>query len=299
MKKNCNFACCAVALALTCAVGSVFATEGGGSTYPSGVENFMSGAVPPPGFYILGYANAYQADKFRDGGGNDFTPPGFKASANVAVGRFIWSTPIQVLGGNVVNHVIAPVVNLKVSAFGLSQTKNGLGDVTIGSAVAWHHSPSLHSVGGANLVLPTGGYKTTDLANIGRNYWSVQPTYAVTLVNSSGLNADAKVTLNFNSRNSATNYRSGTEIFVDYALGWGLGNGWVLGVGGHVRDQFNSDTLNGAAVAGSKTKGFAIGPSVKYDTGKGFLITAKWQKESSVRNGTEGSALWVKTVIPF
>ena len=29
--------------------GHALATEGGGSTYPSGVENFMVGAVPLPG----------------------------------------------------------------------------------------------------------------------------------------------------------------------------------------------------------------------------------------------------------
>jgi hypothetical protein len=36
-----------------------FATEGGGGVYPNGAEDFMSGALPPPGTYFLDYANFY------------------------------------------------------------------------------------------------------------------------------------------------------------------------------------------------------------------------------------------------
>ena len=33
------------------------ATESGGGAYPNGAEDFMSGAVPPPGTYVINYFN--------------------------------------------------------------------------------------------------------------------------------------------------------------------------------------------------------------------------------------------------
>lgn len=289
----------AVALALLCPIGTAFATEGGGSTYNGGAENYMAGAVPPPGFYAMVYAEDYQADTLRDNSGNALAVPGFKLHATALAPRLVWSLPTQVAGGNLVAHTILPLVNLSVNVPGASQTKSGLGDVTVGLGVAWHHSANLHSVAALDVVAPTGGYTKGDLVNIGRNYWSFQPMYSVTYIDPTGWNADAKFTLNLNTRNSATDYRSGNEFFVDYSIGWGLGNGWVAGVGGHVRQQFSDDSGSGATSGANRASAMSIGPSFKYDNGKGWFITAKYQHDFNVRNTVQGNALWIKSTIPF
>ena len=152
---------------------------------------------------------------------------------------------------------------------------------------------------GLDFVAPTGRYKSTDPVNIGRNYWSLQPLYTVSYINPTGFNGDFKATLNINGKNSATQYASGDEFILDYSAGYGLGNGWVVGVGGYVYEQLNNDKQNGVSLANSKASSFAIGPSLKYDNGKGWFITAKLQKEMNAKNRPEGTALWVKTVIPF
>ena len=46
-----------------------FATENGGGAYPNGAEDFMSGAVPPPGFYYINYTVGYFSDVFADSKG--------------------------------------------------------------------------------------------------------------------------------------------------------------------------------------------------------------------------------------
>ena len=46
------------------------ATEGGVSMYPNGTENFMAGALPPPGLYGMVYANHYEATQVNDNSGN-------------------------------------------------------------------------------------------------------------------------------------------------------------------------------------------------------------------------------------
>ena len=289
----------AAAMTLACVVPAAQASEGGGSSYPGGVENFLTGAAPPPGFYVLEYGNIYRADKLKDDSGNDVPLPVFKVAANVVSTRFVWSSPITLAGGNVMLHAIVPLVDLKVEVPGLSQRKTGLADLTFGPGLAFHHSPNLHSVVGFDLVAPVGRYAKGDLTNIGRNYWSLQPLYTVSYLDAAGFNGDFKLTFNFNRRNKATDYRSGNEVYLDFCAGWGLGNGWVLGAGGFAMRQFTDDTQAGVTLPDSKGSAFAIGPSLKYDNGKGWFITAKWQREMSVRNRPEGSALWIKTILPF
>ena len=286
-------------LALACIVPAAQAGEGGGSSYNGGVENFMAGAAPPPGFYVLEYGNVYRARKLKDNAGNDVPLPTFKVDAVAAATRFVWSMPNTVAGGNVVLHAIVPVVNLQVAVPGASQSKTGLGDITFGPALAFHHSASLHSVLALDFVAPVGSYRKGDLANIGRNYWSVQPLYTMSYIDPAGFNGDFKLTFNLNRRNTDTDYRSGDEVYVDYSAGWGFGNGWVLGVGGYGMRQLANDKSAGVSLPGSKGAAFAIGPSLKYDNGKGWFITAKLQREMAVRNRPEGSALWIKSTVPF
>lgn len=275
------------------------ATEGGGSTYPRGVENFLVGAAPPPGLHWLVYGNAYRATRLKDDGGDDIPVPGFKVEAYVLALRPVWSTTVQVAGGNLVAHAILPLVDLKVSAAGNTSHETGLGDITLGPGIAFHHSPKLHSVIGVDIVLPTGRYDRNGLANVGRNHVSLQPLYALSHVDPNGFNGDVKLTLNLNAENRDTRFRSGHEVFLDYAAGWGLGNGWTVGVGGHVWQQLTNDRADGKSVEGSKVRALSIGPSIRYDNGKGGFITAKLQRDTGVRNSTEGTAFWLKANLPF
>ena len=289
---------CLGAALLTAATVS-FATEGGGSTYPVGAENHLAGAAPPPGVYVLEYVNVYSADRVNDGQGQAVPIPGFKVNAVAAATRIAWVTNTPVMGGQLVAHAILPLVKVKVSAAGRSSSSSGLGDVSLGAGVVWHHSPQLHSVAALDIVLPVGQYDAARPVNVGRNYASIQPAYLVSWIDPNGLNADAKIGLNLNRTNNDTGYRSGNELNIDYALGWGLGNGWVVGVGGNIYQQLSDDKRHGQSVPGAKGRAYSAGPNLKYDSGKGWFITAKLAKEFSVRSRSEGTQFWIKTTIPF
>jgi len=289
----------AAGLLAALAGSAALATEGGGSIYPNGVENFMTGALPPPGTYGIVYGNVYNADHVNDANGHDLNIPGFHVRANVIAPRFVWVTGAKFLDGDVVLHTILPVVDLDVAAAGASQHKTGLGDMTVGVGLGHHHSASLHTVVALDVMLPTGNYKQGDLANIGRNYTSFEPVLNVTHVDPGGFNADIKAGYLINGRNSATGVTSGHEFHFDYALGWGLNNGWTLGLGGYVYQQMTSDRQDGESLADSKGKAVAIGPNFKYDSGKGWFVTAKWQKEFQVENRAVGNGLWLKVVFPI
>lgn len=274
------------------------ATEGGSSMYPMGAENYLSGAMPPPGFYGTVYAQHYRADSLRGNDGREL-PVDFNLRANVIAPRFVWVTEQQVLGGSLAFHTIIPLVDLKVSLNGDSQRKREMGDITFGPGLGYHYSDKLHAAYGIDFFAPTGRFDRDDLVNIGRNYWTVQPVAAFSYVDPQGLNVDIKTMYDFNARNSDTHYRSGQELHADYAVGWGLGNGWVLGVGGYVYRQTTDDDVRGDRVEDNKGRAFAIGPSIKYSNPKGWFLTAKWQQERAVRNRAEGDAYWLKLAFPF
>lgn len=275
------------------------ATEGGGSVYPFGAENFLTGVLPPPGFYSLFYGQVYSANKVRGNDGQDASPPDFSLKANALVSRFVWVTPQKALGGDVLLSAIVPLVNLHVSAAGRSQTRTGLGDITLSSGIGWHFSERFHVIGALDVFAPTGGYSKSNLANIGRNYWSYGPVVAASWVDPKGLNADVKVGYLFNQKNRSTAYTSGNELYADYSLGWSVSPEWALGVGGYATVQTTDDKQGGQTISGSRHRAFAVGPSIKYASSKGWFVTAKWQQEMAVRNGPQGHAFWIRAAFPL
>ena len=267
---------------------------------PPGVESTASSALPPPGIYGIGYYRNYQADSAKDNRGNTVTGPDFKIGVNALVNRFVWVTPVKVAGGDLALQAVLPIARVSVDiAPGLSQTRTGLGDATLGAGIGWHFSEKLHALGALDLDMPTGRYDKNALANVGTNHWAISPKLGFSYVQKEGINWDLRNTLVFNSRNKDTGYRSGIEWFADYTLGWGFGNGLVAGVGGYVYQQLSNDKQNGQSIDGSKGRAMAFGPSVRYTTSNGLMLSAKFEREFNVRNRAEGKSFWVRAVYAF
>lgn len=288
----------AALLGLLATSPATWAIEGNGlGVYPDGLENFASGALPPPGVHLLVYGGGANYDRVLGPGGRSVSPPDFSVKVRGVIPRLVWVTQQKVLGGQLAFEALAPLLDVDVKAGGQHFSKSGLGDVVLGTALGFHHSAELHSAVGLDVVLPTGSYSTTNPASLGRNIVTFQPLAAVSYMPASGLNADAKLMWDINRRNGDTDTRSGQALHADYALGWGLGNGWVVGVGGHVFRQITDD--RGPNAGTGKAAANAIGPSLRYADGKGLLFTVKWQNEFGVRHRPEGQALWAKVTVPF
>lgn len=288
-----------LAMAAMAMFQSARATEGGASIYPMGAESFLAGALPPPGLYPILYATRYSADELKNNNG-DTIPLDFKVTAKAVVPRLVWVTDRTLFGGQVAHALLVPLVELDVRAGAAAQGRSGVGDLTITAlALGYHHSASAHSVIAFDILAPAGRYDRNDMANIGRNYWATQAVYAGSYIDPAGWNADVKVMFDINFKNTDTGYRSGNELHADYSLGYGFARHWVAGVGGYAYQQVSTDELHGVDVPNNKGRAFAIGPSLKYDNGKGMFLMAKWQKEMSVRNRAAGHAFWIKALLPF
>ncbi|KLV65685.1 hypothetical protein DJ535_01705 [Citrobacter murliniae] len=173
----------------------------------------------------------------------------------------------------------------------------GLGDITLGTALGFHPTRDLHYVLSFDMYVPTGDYNQFDLSSLGRNYWVVQPVWAISYIPQKGVNADIKMMYDFNFRNGKTRTRSGQAFHADYALEWAFGNGWVIGLGGYNFIQTTDD--DGPNAAQAKVRAFSVGPSVRDANDKNWLPILKWQKETNVLNRPVGSQLYLKATIPF
>ena len=284
--------------ALSCTLGPAWASEGGGSSYPMGAENYLSGALPPPGWYAQVYSEHYAANDLKGNNGHSEAVD-FRLRANVIAPRLVWVTPQTVLGANLAFQAIAPLVDLSVTVNGNRDHRAGLGDMIFGPALGYHYSDKFHAVYALDIIAPTGQYDKDHQANIGRNYWAAEPVAAFSYIDPDGPNMDIKLMYDFNAKNPATHYLSGQEAHADYDLGWGMGNGWVVGIGGYLYHQVTDDRQDGERVADSKGRAVAIGPSIKYASPAGWFVTAKWQQETEVRNRPEGNAYWLKLTYPL
>lgn len=272
------------------------ATEGGGTTAAAGAEGFLAGALPPPGTYGLLYATHYQAKRFNGSDGQSAIP-GFKVSANVLVGRLVHMTGSTVLGGQLGVYGVLPLVDLKVDAAGARDSRSGLGDVEVAPLLAWH-GPRWHTAAALALVLPTGDYDKTHLANPGKHITTLRPVFVASYLGESGVDFSTKISYSINRENSATHYKSGQYLHADFNAGMRLAPAWQLGLQGTLIRQTTDDQQNGATVGdGNRSRVFALGPGVRWQTSPAApSLEARVLKETGARHHTEGTALWLKAV---
>jgi len=303
--------CVAVALSGLVA-GGAFAKEGG-DQYPHGEENWLVGALPPPGDYFLNYLGYYHAGSLRDGDGDKV--PGTGVTAWFDALRYVKVTNTQILGGNWAMHVIVPLVHQKLT-LGDSKTVTGLGDIVFSPlAISWH-SGNWHWAAVFDIYAPTGKYKSGEpIKSIGANYWSVEPVFAVTWLNEAGWEVSGKFMYNFKMKNKdfrpapgapKMDYESGDEFHMDYLVGKRFGP-WGVGLSGYYVKQTTNDKLEGDTISsalgpwssGRKGEVFAIGPSVSYTTQGGTMFIGQWQHETEAENRFQGDKAWFRLIMPF
>jgi hypothetical protein len=285
-------AMCAVLLAGT----QARATEGGGGAYPNGAEDFMSGAVPPPGTYFINYFDYYSAGHFKDKNGKNAPFP-FNVDVYANVFRLIHVTDIKILGGFWGMHIFLPLAKVDVhKSPGGSGNNAGLGDIIIDPLILSWHGKNWHVATGLDIYCPTGNYDKYRVANTGRNYWTFEPIVAGTYVTDGGFEVSAKFLYDFNTRNPDTDYLSGQEFHVDYTVGQKIGN-LSLGAGGYYYQQTTSDDTDGPVNYG-KGMTIAVGPQAKYDH-KNMSFVLKYYFELESYNRPQGNNLWAKFIYAF
>jgi hypothetical protein len=282
--------------ALTSLATLAHATEGGGGAYANGSEGFMTGALPPPGSYLVSYNTYYSADRFAN---SSPVFDDFSVSTTATILRAIHVTDKTILGGNWAMHafLVAADVNVDMGN-GVRQSRAGMGDFIFSPlAVGWH-AGNWHWIAAVDLYLPTGRYDKDNLANIGRNYVTVEPLFAFTYRNPEGYEFSMKTMFDHNYENRDTRYRSGNELHADFVAAKHFGN-WGVGLGGYAYRQVSGDSGEGAVLGDFKGRAMALGPQVTYSTSNGLNLQGRYQREFDVLNRPEGDKLWLNVALKF
>jgi len=311
---------CAVTLFL-CILGlgiAANAAENFGG-YPNGADDFSVGMAPPPGTgFFENYLTYYYADtmKYADGGAIKSAPLQNKAVVDTL--HFLYTTNQKVLGLDLGVHMVIPLVDLHLRVqqgpVTVSEGKTGVGDITVSPLLLSYHSKNLHYTTGVDIIVPAGSYDKSRLANTGGNYWSFMPLFMFTYLTDGGFEITDKLMYNLNLKNKDTEYQTGQEFHMDYAVGQHFGHRgdeWTLGIAGAYYKQVTDDKINGRTVttqggvplaagglpvsSGFKGRVFSIGPDISYNF-RNMVFTLKYQKETMVENRPEGYKLWFNAV---
>ncbi|MES2911213.1 MAG: transporter [Pseudomonadota bacterium] len=304
----------AMALAsLAMAAAPAGATEGGGNSYPVGVETNFSGLMPPEGLHAFVYYTNYAANESKDNSGNNNPQLAyFKLRSSAVVGRLSYVWPgVRVLGANVETRVAQALPSIAASAginrpaplgvLDRSGSRTDLADTVFAPVILGWHSPTFHQMAGVETILPTGSYDSARVVNAGRNTLQVAPFYALTWFPSKGFDVNAKFRFAVNSKNNATNYQSGNEASVEFSAGYQPNPSLTLGLNGYIYQQTSNDVQNGALVNGNGNRGRvkALGPYIGYSFTPRFQVMLKLQSEFDAVNRPQGTRFWIQTKIPF
>ena len=147
-----------------------------------------------------------------------------------------------------------------------------------------------------DVYIPTGQYNKNNLVNIGKNFWTFEPVFAITgfLPQHPNLSGSIKLMYDFNTKNKdylmngvETDIRPGQEFHFDYSIEYALTKNFRAGVTGYFYQQTTNDDTGFGDVKGDKGRVFAIGPGFWYNYQRWFFdLHAAF--ETGVRNRPQG-----------
>jgi hypothetical protein len=287
------------------------ATEGGGNSYPIGVDNTFAGYMLPEGANWLLFYQHYWAASFKDNAGNDNPKfANFALRADVVAPRLSYVWPgVQFLGANVETRIVQPISSVDLT-LGIARPRpllpldhggndTGLADMSFSPVILGWHGITFHQTLGVETHLRTGDYNVHDNVNTGRNYDQLAPVYAFTWFPTPASDVSAKFRYGINDRNSATGYRYGDEASIEFSAGVRVTPPLLLGVNGYVYRQTTDDDIRGATVPDNRGRVNALGPFLSYRFRPGLSLTLRVQTEFGARNRPQGTRFWAMALCPF
>ncbi|MEM1083427.1 MAG: transporter [Verrucomicrobiota bacterium] len=308
-----------VAVALLLLAPLTLAEEGGSGHYvPGSMASFMDGVSPTPVFLArinyLYYKGDIEATRPLPIAG--LSTLGAEATSNALGLTLFWAPDID-LGErwsygmsltvpytwmDVEADVVLPGAGTTVRR---SSSLDGIGDLVLQPLMFnYHCNDDLNFNFRISAYAPTGRYRVGRLANTGKNYWSIEPTFGwMYFGKENGREASLFLGYTHNWENSDTNYETGSQLHFDGTLAqhFPLWNGlFGVGLNGFWYEQVEGDSGAGATFGDFRSRTAGLGPVISYASSDGHTIAElKWLKELETRNRLEGDYLWFKLLHKF
>lgn len=286
------------------------AAESGVGFYLLGSRGPAAGVVPPPGTYFQNdlyfYSGTASASREFEFGGNLIA--NVDADAIVNLTSILWSTPTEVLGGNLAFSLTIPIgyqdvsANLEPTNLRTSDNVFTYGDPVLGSQIAWH-SGNLHYTVGTLINVPIGDYQSGEIANVAFNRWGMDVFTGISYIDANtGWDFSANVGVTFNGENNDTNYKTGDEFHFEWAVSKAFSPTFSAGLTGYYYEQISGDSGDGANLGPFKGRVAAVGLTAAYNFQMGqrpASLRVKYFDEFNVKNRLEGEAVFVTLAFPL
>lgn len=278
----------------------------GGGHYTSGVEGIKAGTVPPPGgsgFYGKLYNCYYSAGEQRDNRGKK-APGNFDLDVLVQGYRLIYSSDIEILGGNLLFDILIPLQYTDISRTGFGafgDSRGGLGDIFIEPVFIGWHGERWDALAAFGVYVPTGRYDSTRPASPGKGFW----TYLFSLGGTVYLDPEKTWSLSalaryqIHTRQDETDITAGDHFSFEWGLGKSIGK-LDLGVAGYCHWQLEDDKGPNRTIPDLRERSFAAGPEIAYtfeSVGLNVSLRSLWEFES--KNKTQGNMTVLNLTYPF
>ena len=317
MKRRLLF-CFFLTLLMFVATSFCHASEGGAAKPITGLQVLQYGAIiPPHPGWVFAINPAFY---FGSLGGERQLPIAGLLAANVDVnisfvmfsGNYIWPTSSK--RWNFASAVVFPLANVDTTANVIlgnrlgqrSESQFSQFDMAfVPVAVSYHISQLEHIGFNVTVWAPTGNYEVGSLANTGMNVWSFIPTFTYTRIfPTSNVSFDLNYGIDFDTKNSDTDYKNGALSYLDLLVMKKFKNGWAVGPVFSWVQQY-ADDEGGLAdrLDGFKGRALGIGPNVGYSTKIGketdFSFTARFLREFATKNRAEGWPILISGTFIF
>lgn len=311
--------CLAVSVLVTAFAGPAHAAEGGIGFYLLGGRGPMAGYVPAPGFYVQNDVYYYEGSL----GGNRQLPSGGQILAEVdgaVTADFLtatWVLPTELLGGNLAIGFLLPFGEPRVSAdvlvnppgtapVGRRATDSAfiVGDPVATMALGWHSGNWHWNVTGL-LNIPVGDYREGrgEFANLAFHRVAADVSGAVTWLDpKTGWEVSTAVGVTFNGTNPVTDYTTGTEFHVEWAVTKMLTKQVSAGLVGYYYDQITGDSGPGARLGAFEGRVAALGGTIAYNfelSGTPVSTRIKVYREFDAVNRLEGTSGYLTVALPL
>jgi hypothetical protein len=291
---------------------SVWASESGWSSYTPGTYGDFSMNYAAPGLYFRENVVYYR-------GKLDNLPvlPGINANLKQKTWfnllGITYVAPHKILGAHYfitsnIPYGISAKIDAHVPAFGISLQESvskfgelGVGDVWIAPIGLMWNIGSVHITLTENIILPTGNYAADKLINMGRNYTSYDTDIGFTwLDEKNGHEVSFIAGYLINTRNKETNYKTGNEFHIDFALNQFFSQSFGVGVTGYYYRQMTKDTSDAdPAMDGYKSSSAGVGPAIMFGITKDVQVIAKWIHEYHAKNRFKGDWATISLSVAF
>ena len=281
------------------------AAEGGYSNYIPGSYGDFGMALEPPGKLTLRNDVYYYGADVNRSIRSGRAEVGADLEFIMNFTTLLYKPDFEILGGQYAFGVFIPIVYADIEADirvlgltrGVGEDKTALGDIALIPLALYWNAENFHVSVANFIVTPTGDYDTSDLANTGLNYWSIDTNIAVTyLKEETGQDYSFNLGHIYNTENDDTDYQTGQEIHLDVVANQFFSETFALGVHGFYLKQITGDSGSGAILGDFKAEAAGIGPAFMWGTKFGdqdVTFIGKWMAEFDVENRLEGDHVYM------